>query len=79
MTWSAPHSAQPRQKAKDTTKHNSDQLPVRNYGDLLDHLATFPTKPSASTGREPEKLTSHTRPAPRLRTARRGRPTLPPV
>jgi hypothetical protein len=31
---SAPGSA--RAKAKDTTKHNGGQLPVRNYGDLLD-------------------------------------------
>jgi hypothetical protein len=27
MTWSSPHSAQPGDKAKDTTKHNSGQLP----------------------------------------------------
>jgi len=34
LTVSAQRSA--RAKGKDTTKHNGDELPVRNYGDLLD-------------------------------------------
>jgi hypothetical protein len=78
MTWSSPHRAQPGQ-AKDTTKHNSDQLPVRDYGDLPGHLATLARQTVSFNGpRTRETHHPHTRPAPRLRTARRARPTLPP-
>jgi hypothetical protein len=73
MTWSSPHSAQPGQ-AKDTTKHNGDQLPVRNYGDLLDHLATLASQTISFNG--PRTQETHPSSA-ASRTARRARPALP--
>ncbi len=79
MTWSSPHSAQPGQKLKTPPSTTATSYPSATTATCPTTLPPSPTKPSASTGREPEKLTIHTRPAPRLRTARRGRPILPPV
>jgi hypothetical protein len=44
-------------KAKDATKHNSDKLPVRKHGDLLDHLATRARQTISFNGQRIEKLT----------------------
>jgi hypothetical protein len=47
-------------KAKDATKHNSDMLNVRKYGDLLDHLATLARQTISFNGQRIEKLTTPT-------------------
>jgi hypothetical protein len=75
MTWSSPRSAQPGGKAKDTTKHKSDQLPAATTATCS---TTLPPTISFSGPRTRETHHPHTRPAPRLRTARRARPALPP-
>jgi hypothetical protein len=54
----APRSAQAR--AKDGAKHNSEKLPVRKYGDLLDHLSTLSRQTINFSGQRIEKLTTPT-------------------
>jgi len=51
-------SAQAR--AKDGAKHNSEKLPVRKYGDLLDHLSTLSRQTINFSGQRIEKLTTPT-------------------
>ena len=47
-------------KAKDGAKRNGDKLPVRKYGDLLDHLSTLDRQTVTFNGQKIEKLTSPT-------------------
>jgi hypothetical protein len=46
-----------RAKANDAAKHNSDKLPVRNYGDLPGHLATRARQTISFNGQRIGKLT----------------------
>jgi len=69
----APAQRSAQAKAKDSSKHNGDGLPVRKYGDLLEHLSTLDRQTITFAGQRIEKLTTPTPPpAPRLRTARRA-------
>jgi hypothetical protein len=45
---------------KDASKRNSGKLPVRKYGDLLDHLSTLDRQVINFSGQRIEKLTSPT-------------------
>ncbi len=47
-------------RGKDGAKHNSDKLPVRKYGDLLDHLSTLNRQTVNFGGQRVEKLTNPT-------------------
>ena len=47
-------------RAKDAAKLNGDKLPVRKYGDLLDHLSTLSRQVISFSGQKIEKLTSPT-------------------
>jgi len=47
-------------KNKDATKHNGGKLPVRKYGDLLDHLSTLARQTITFSGQRIEKLTNPT-------------------
>ncbi len=47
-------------KAKDASKRTSDGLPVRKYGDLLEHLSTLSRQTIVFAGRRIEKLTTPT-------------------
>ncbi len=49
-------------------RSKTDRLPVRKYGDLLDHLSTLDRQTINFNGQRIEKFTS---PTPGLRTARR--------
>ena len=56
----APAQRSAHAKAKDATKHNSDGLPARKYGDLLDHLSTLDRQTIIFAGQKIEKLTNPT-------------------
>jgi hypothetical protein len=56
----APARRSAQARAKDATKHNSHQLPVRSYQDLLGHLATLDRQTIIFTGQKIEKLTTPT-------------------
>jgi Transposase DDE domain len=47
-------------RSKDGAKRNSDKLPVRKYGDLLDHLSTLDRQTITFSGQRIEKLTKPT-------------------
>jgi len=47
-------------RAKDAAKLNADKLPVRKYGDLLDHLSTLSRQVITFSGQKIEKLTTPT-------------------
>jgi hypothetical protein len=53
-------------KNKDAAKRNGDKLPVRKYGDLLNHLSTLDRQTVTFSGQRIEKLT---RPTPVQRRA----------
>ena len=56
----APARRSPRAKAKDAAKHNQGKLPVRKYGDLLEHLSTLDRQAITFTGKHITKLTEPT-------------------
>ncbi|HEY2308960.1 MAG TPA: IS1634 family transposase [Streptosporangiaceae bacterium] len=56
----APARRSAQARAKDATKHNSHQLPVRSYQDLLGHLATLDRQTIIFAGQKIEKLTTPT-------------------
>ena len=56
----APAQRSAQARAKDAAKHNSDGLPVRKYGDLLEHLSTLDRQTIVFAGQRIEKLTSPT-------------------
>jgi Transposase DDE domain len=56
----APAQRSPQARAKDSTKHNHDGLPVYRYRDLLAHLATLDRQTIIFAGRPIEKLTTPT-------------------
>jgi hypothetical protein len=56
----APAQRSPAARSKDGAKHNSDKLPVRKYGDLLDHLSTLDRQTVTFAGQTIEKLTNPT-------------------
>ncbi len=62
----APAQRSAQARAKDAAKHNSDGLPVRKYGDLLEHLSTLDRQTIVFAGQKIEKLT---RPTPVQRRA----------
>ncbi len=62
----APAQRSQQAKAKDGAKRNGDKLPVRKYGDLLDHLATLDRQTVTFSGQKIEKIT---RPTPVQRRA----------
>lgn len=47
-------------RAKDAAKLNGDKLPVRKYGDLLDHLSTLSRQVISFSGQKIQKLTNPT-------------------
>lgn len=47
-------------KSKDATKTNTDDLPVRSFQDLLDHLQTLSRQTIQFTGQEIQKITTPT-------------------
>jgi Transposase DDE domain len=56
----APAQRSQQAKAKDGAKHNDAKLPVRKYGDLLDHLSTLTRQTITFGGQRIEKLTNPT-------------------
>ncbi len=56
----APARRSAEARGKDGAKRNSGKLPVRKYGDLLDHLATLSRQTINFSGQRIEKLTSPT-------------------
>ena len=56
----APARRSPQAKAKDAAKHNQGKLPVRKYGDLLEHLSTLDRQAITFTGKHITKLTEPT-------------------
>ena len=56
----APAQRSPQAKNKDAAKRNSDNLPVRKYGDLLSHLSTLTRQTITFAGQPIEKLTNPT-------------------
>jgi transposase len=56
----APALRSPQAKNKDAAKRNSDNLPVRKYGDLLSHLSTLTRQTITFAGQPIEKLTNPT-------------------
>src|ERR1039458_3107125 len=62
----APAQRSQQAKAKDGAKRNGDKLPVRKYGDLLDHLGTLDRQTVTFSGQKIEKIT---RPTPVQRRA----------
>jgi hypothetical protein len=56
----APAQRSTQAKAKDTTKRNTDNLPVHKYQDLLNHLATLDRQTILFAGQKIEKLTTPT-------------------
>ena len=55
-----PPSAHRTARSKDSAKRNSDKLPVRKYGDLLDHLSTLDRQTITFSGQRIEKLAKPT-------------------
>ena len=62
----APAQRSAQAKAKDAAKHTPGGLPVRKYGDLLEHLSTLDRQTIVFAGQKIEKLT---RPTPIQRRA----------
>jgi hypothetical protein len=56
----APAHRSPQARNKDAAKRNSDNLPVRKYGDLLSHLSTLTRQTITFAGQPIEKLTNPT-------------------
>ncbi len=56
----APAQRSPQARNKDAAKRNSDNLPVRKYGDLLSHLSTLTRQTITFAGQPIEKLTNPT-------------------
>ena len=56
----APARRSAQARGKDGARHNTDRLPVRKYGDLLDHLSTLDRQTINFSGQRIEKLTSPT-------------------
>ena len=56
----APAQRSAQAKAKDASKHTPDGLPVRKYGDLLEHLSTLDRQTIVFAGQKIGKLTSPT-------------------
>jgi Transposase DDE domain len=56
----APAQRSAQAKTKDATKRNADNLPVRKYQDLLNHLATLDRQTIVFGGQKIEKLTTPT-------------------
>ncbi len=54
----APAQRSAQARAKDSSKHNGDGLPVRKYGDLLEHLSTLDRQTITFAGQRIEKLTT---------------------
>ncbi len=56
----APAARSAQARDKDAAKHNSGDLPVRSYQDLLGHLATLTRQVISISGQEIQKLTTPT-------------------
>ena len=56
----APAQRSQTARSKDGAKRNSGNLPVRKYGDLLDHLSTLDRQTITFSGQQIEKLTTPT-------------------
>ena len=56
----APARRSAQARGKDGARHNTDRLPVRKYGDLLDHLSTLDRQTINFSGQRIEKLTNPT-------------------
>jgi len=56
----APAQRSPQARNKDAAKRNSDNFPVRKYGDLLSHLSTLTRQTITFAGQPIEKLTNPT-------------------
>lgn len=56
----SPAQRSPQAKSKDSSKQTSDELPVRSFQDLLDHLGTLSRQTIAFEGQEIEKITTPT-------------------